>query len=230
MPIIVATANVQDLPDLTRKQVRRCGATLARMGVSVAGLQETAELQDLADLRTSMPGYEVLEFPGTAREDAIVYDPAVLHLEWTDHYQAHKGLPEVSPNRHTTVAAFTRVGRPNVPPFVVRNRHMVSKSTDPHATELAWRVEHWRVHFDADRRHARGVHADGYAIFDVGDFNRRHVGRYLLGTRWLLNAGIDKVAFTPAAGGPEFDMLEQLNEPTPSDHNARAVVGRLVRV
>lgn len=231
--ITVATANVQDLPDLSRKEVRKCGRTLARMAVSVAGLQETAEHQDIQDLRDAMLGYEVIVFPGTALEDSIVYHPDVLHLEWTDAFKAHDGLSGVSPDRWTTKACFTRVRRPRLRPFVLRNRHMVSKSaSDPRATHLHdYRIPMWERHWRLDRDDARALHADGLPVFDVGDFNRRHVDKYVSAMRWLVNDGYDKVGFTPvvAPDAPGFEVLEVLNEPDPSDHNARGVRGRLTR-
>lgn len=235
MSILIATANVQNLGvhlsdgnDLSRADVRKCGEALVKMGVTVAGLQEIAEVQDAQDIKSALPSrYEYLAFPGTANAVPIIYDTKVLTLQWTNHYMAHHGLAKVSPDRHTTMAAFTRVGHPNIPAFVVRNRHMVSKPTDIHAFGHDWRAQHWHLHWEHDKRNLEHLHGRGYSVFDVGDCNMTHVPKYLPNTRFLVNGGIDKVAFTRAPQSTKFEFIEQVIQHDPSDHDAKGAKGRL---
>lgn len=184
----LVTANIRNLPNLTRSQERHDLGLVKALG-SVVLWQEIAEANDVADLRATLPSWTHVhtdtECPisvWTSKWDVVEKGQALLH----------GGMKGVSPHRVATWAVLQRKGH-NVAPFAVVNTHFVSGAfTHPGQVAEEWRVHAWTKAQDGLADVVAMLNGKGYTVVGGGDFNRTgSFPGFSSSHRWLVNGGFD---------------------------------------
>jgi hypothetical protein len=224
--------NVQNLRDLPREKVRRCGRIAARMLDSCV-CQEVAEPEDDIDLEAGFVPLEWLHLHQKS-ENAHFHKKSVFRLvtyaelppKWKD--QGHRehgemrlspGLATVSPQRTLTYTVLRFVGNEVFTPVVVIGFHLVSgvyPAKDHYKERLAMRNEA----FEKLQDFVGECVGSGLNVVWGADTNWRTMPKLHTDQQWLVNGTIDKVAFMPAPSA-NWTLVQTSQErvPTPSDHD-----------
>lgn len=239
----VATANIQNLTDLSRPDTRTALESV-RDQAGIIGFQETIEAGDNQDIDTVFPK-DTYAHLGVAGENDLI----VRRSRWSlasDSALAHavgKGLPEkdgkvinrghfkigtskahVQPQRIGQYAIYTFDENPLLTPVVHLNTHLVS-GVDSGLSPQAYRAAERKDQYAALQRFVMACTAAGLNVIFTADTNWKAMPGFTPATRRLINATIDKVWFVPAdkanwtlALVDSKSAVERIQNP--SDHDA----------
>lgn len=200
----LVTSNIKNLPDLARDQVRHDMGLVRKLG-GVICWQEIAEPDDVADLRSTVPGYTHMH---TDTECPIsVWTKGWKVLDY-GKVTLHGGKEHVSPHRVATWVRLQRNGS-SAPSFVVVNTHFVSGAySNPGQPEEQWRRAMWAVAHDKMSALVQGFLSQGYTVIGGGDFNRTGAfPGFAPGHRWLINGGYDHLWTCEASNGGTVEAV-----------------------
>lgn len=214
------TMNVQNTPDLSRANVRKCGVAVSgRFGYG--GIQELGEAG--ADRRDVLSGlgnaYAMTAHGNVNVQTQIAYLQGRSQLGKGGYVQCVPGgQPYPNPERGFVFQEFIPEHGPQ---FLFVVTHMVNKAWNTVPDEhKALRKQNWNKHY-TEMRGWLTLHAQAMPIVLTGDFNRISFPMPMPNARVMAGSGsIDKIIVSlpqgfRLKGGQSFTIA------TPSDHDAR---------
>jgi len=201
--VILFSSNIKDNPDMPAAHVEHDVESVASAarGAAIVGWQEIGEQEDHDAIDRAFPLTRWFHF---FPELAIPITVSKRHFECLElgHERTHGGLARVSPARYFDWVILKRKRRPGVKPFVVINTHFVSGGwTDKPKLDKPWRQEKWLEHFALLQAKVLEFNAKGHDVYVLGDWNRINVDKFVPSQRWLVQHGLDHIAYIPAPGG-----------------------------
>jgi hypothetical protein len=222
----VASFNVQNLPDLPRAQVRECASMVAPHAGWV-GFQEIAGEFDDADIDSVLTPDKWNSYHADSENKVCIKksrwelaaEADLNGLLSVDKKLLSKGLKGVTPHRDLTWVANRFLENPLFTPTFMVDFHLVSgvyKGNDHYTERLALQTEE----FQNLQTWTAAIHDKGFNVLWVADTNWHSVmPRLHPAQQWLVNNGIDKIAWIPADQS-NFDLTLVSIEAYkgPSDH------------
>jgi hypothetical protein len=244
----IGTCNVQDNPDLPRRDVVKAGK-LVGPRVGICGFQEIWGPDDRVDLRTGMgsdfgwvdDGHHGIPIAYRKSQWKVATAAEMPSgIEPTGYAKGHGAHGSDShhaatPERGYQWAGFLPVSS-RVRTTMVVNLHPINGGWskpgqpgdwDPPGPEESDRRERWYLTVDKAKAFVVECNKAGLSVFLLGDLNRHNMPRLLPNERRLVDTGIDKIYLYPVKDGTGWKQREQHTINTPSDHNARVVTGSL---
>lgn len=226
--MFLTTANVQNLPDLSRPHVRADMRRVKALGRTrpnrVVLWQEIAEYDDRQDLREVFPTWTHLHMD---TECPISLSPH-LRAQAVGALRLHGGRAHVSPARVLTWALVQHTGRyAYLPDVVLTNTHYVSgHETHPDQAAEAWRDAMWAHAHAVQTDFVRRWNSQGVTVVGGGDYNDvGHMPSFTAGTRWVARHGYDRLHVDEAREGAQVGKARaRITRGLHSDHAAVSAV------
>lgn len=216
---VVASANIQNTPDLARWKVEQAARLLERDYADIVGLQEIREVEDLIDVRQGLgPDYEVAH---QGKSSPIAVHQMKFVIESTDVYQFHEGSGRIpTPTRQAVRARLKRKRRPGHPRTSVFNAHMINGAfNNNHPETKEMRRVLWNHSYSVFANAVDGALDQGDNVIIVGDMNCPDMPKFKARQEWIFNKRNDKIAVIMQPGWKcVVEKTWEINNA--SDHNA----------
>lgn len=220
--MIVITANIQNLPNLTDHQVREDIATIKYSpepgrDPRFVLWQEIEEARDHAAIEQVMGDKRFRHlFPHQ-------HIPITVPKPWRPlerrAVQTHKGIRLITPHRMITSTVVRNPRRPRLDPIAFVNTHFISGVRDKQALLHGTRKRLWAKHWRALQAEVQLYQARGLTVVLGGDMNHTHVPKLAPTMIWVAGQGrIDKLAVIP--GSVHVDLEDTGRLKLNSDHDA----------
>lgn len=231
MPAI-ATLNIQDIPDIPRKDVVQC-AKIVKQHADIAMYQEIREDQDVEDVRSGLGpdwrlvnvssfnpiGFDSRQFRLTPEREL----PPGFHNRGV--IKLHDGNPKVpTKSREATWVILSAVERPNLRPFIVSNAHLINNAWNNQEKRpliKALRKELWIEGIDEWQWHINNFRRHGYTTIWGGDLNCIHAPNFNAKQVPVARHRVDQI-FIARGRGPKAINYKVYGDrkiiDTPSDH------------
>lgn len=220
----IATANIQDNPDLPRRDVIGCGVRLGKR-VGIVGFQELAETQDHTDILTGLHrGSRNGEWRLTDRTQcAIGYRSDIWTLVNRSSVMGTKGIGGITPDLPIVTATF----RGGSKTFAVVNTHMVPLSLHgKRRPDFDHRMNLWMMHAARLRDQVQNLKRQRVTVFVTGDFNNLwNTVTVDSEQRIIAETPLDKIILVP--GSVAVRVTARGRIATPSDHDAVAATVKM---
>lgn len=207
-----ASFNIRNLPDLPRSDVVACAKMVADHS-DAAGLQEISGKFDDVDVDSAMPiatwltWGQVSENTIKARNAKFVpVDPSSLTVPQNDRVKLSDGVAHVSPRRDAVYSVLRFLDNPNFTATALMDFHLVSGIKPGATDQLAVRKKLQAEEQKNLTLLTKKLIDAGLNVLWVADTNYFTVMPALHpNQRWLINNGIDKIAWIPC-NSSNFDL------------------------
>lgn len=229
----IGTLNIQDIPDIPRKDVIQC-ARITKDYTDIAMFQEIREAEDVEDVEKGLGknwklvntssanpiGFDTRKYRLTPERELSpgVHNRGILQL--------HQGNPKVPTRaREATWCILSAVERPNLRPFVVTNAHFINNAWNNQEKRpliKAIRKELWLEGLDEWQWSINNFRRRGLTVIWGGDLNCLHIPRINAKQLSVARHRVDHIYAARGRGNKAIGLRpywgKQKAIETPSDH------------
>lgn len=222
--MILITANIQNLPNLTDREVRQDVRTVTSS--KAPGTHPRFVVwQEIEDPADKLAIYQIMGDRYVHRATAESA-PTSIPRGWQIHEhrrtRTHDGIRLVTPHRLFTTTVVANPRRPELDPIAIIGTHMISSAWSNRVVPLkARRRALWNQHWDMMRAEVERLQALGLTVLIAGDLNRVNPPKLVPGMKWIGGGGLDHIGLVPGSVAVKVQARGRL--PLNSDHDARWV-------